>query len=174
MDLSCRSLQFSPKKPLRSRHTDSDGEEDETSDKFGFDTPNETSRNTSGGDEVDGIRKNALFDVFDVAYILFSIVSYVADFATDLFVAASYYFDEHYWWFALTMTFILVPAVTVSGKLLFIIIQDLPLNLFACATGLSIKWYIQDTNNKHAPPVSKTKMVIRTLSLICFMNPIVR
>lgn len=105
-------------------------------------------------DEVDGLRAKASFGWLDITCILVSICSYVADLGTDGFIAATYYRAEHYWYFGLTVAFVAVPAITMSG--------------------MSTKWYIKDQNNEHLPHVSRWRWAFRIFCLIFFLSPVAR
>ena len=152
MNVSNRS-QFSPKKPLRSRRNSSDADV-ECDGGFGEGHTSSNGTRGSGVDEVDGIGRTAIFNPFDIAYIIFSIISYLADVGTDIYVALNYYDRQDYYYFGFTIAFVGVPAMTVSV--------------------LSLKWYIKDQSDKHAPRISNTRWTFRILSLILFMNPIER
>ena len=110
MNESTRTVAFRPRKALKNRR--SDEEDRDVSHNGDLDSA------PASVDEVDGIRKKARFDGFDVFYMVFSIISYLADLATDLFVATGYFLTGNLWWFGLTLGFILIPAITVSGKTL--------------------------------------------------------
>lgn len=105
-------------------------------------------------DEVDGLRGKANFNWLDMVCIVVSICSYVADLITDGFMAATYYHAEHYWYFGLTLAFVAIPALTMSG--------------------LSAKWYIKDQNIQHFPPVSKCIWAFRIFCLVFFLSPVAR
>ena len=56
--------------------------------------------NDSSQDDVDGLRAKANFNWLDIFCIIVSICSYIADLATDGFIAATYFQTKHYWYFA--------------------------------------------------------------------------
>jgi len=105
-------------------------------------------------DEVDGLRAKANFSWLDITCIVVSICSYMADLATDGFIAATYYQTHHYWYFGLTVAFVAIPAITM--------------------TGMSTKWYIKDQNNEHFPHVSRSRWAFRIFCLIFFLSPVAR
>jgi len=105
-------------------------------------------------DDIDGLRAKANFNWLDVTCIVVSIFSYLADLVTDGFMAATYFHKEHYWYFAFTVTFFIIPAFTM--------------------TGLSTKWYIKDQSGQQFPPVSRGRWAFRIFCLIFFLSPVAR
>ena len=53
----------------------------------------------------------------------------------------------HYWYFGLTLTFILIPSLTM--------------------TGFSLRWYLQDAENSQLPPVPSWRWILRIIVLLC-------
>ena len=51
---------------------------------------------------------------FSTFCILFSITTYLVDVGTDVYLAWKYATDEHWWYFALTLIFIILPGFVMS------------------------------------------------------------
>lgn len=51
----------------------------------------------------------------DCCWTLAALLVFFSDGASDLWLAADYYLRRDYWWFALTLVFIVVPSVVVQG-----------------------------------------------------------
>ena len=60
----------------------------------------------------------------------------------------------HYWYFGLTLTFVLIPSLTM--------------------TGFSLRWYLQDAENSELPPISPIRWILRIIVLLCQIAPILR
>ena len=59
----------------------------------------------------------------------------------------------HYWYFGLTVTFVLLPSLTM--------------------TGFSLRWYLQDAENAELPEVPTWRWILRILMLllqVCIIN----
>ena len=75
----------------------------------------------NGLDEIDALPSNLRYSNFDLMYTLISVLTYLFDLFMDCAVA--YYFYHlaaehgiyHYWYFGLTVTFVLVPSLTMTG-----------------------------------------------------------
>ena len=52
----------------------------------------------------------------------------------------------HYWYFGLTVTFVLLPSLTM--------------------TGFSLRWYLNDAENLQLPPVPTWKWILRIIVLL--------
>lgn len=87
-------------------------------------------------------------------------LTYVFDFAMDCTVAFYFYHLAvnhgiyHYWYFGLTVAFIVLPSLTM--------------------TGFSLRWYLMDADNPHLPEVSWISWIIRLLALMFQFAPILR
>ena len=72
-------------------------------------------------DEVDALPANLRYSNFDLMYTLISVLTYLFDLVMDCAVA--YYFYHlaaehgiyHYWYFGLTVSFVLIPSLTMTG-----------------------------------------------------------
>lgn len=54
------------------------------------------------------------FSLLDCCWTLCALLVFFSDGASDLWLAADYYLRREYWWFALTLVFILIPSVVVQ------------------------------------------------------------
>ena len=52
----------------------------------------------------------------------------------------------HYWYFGLTLTFVILPSLTM--------------------TGFSLRWYLMDSDNAQLPPVPTWKWILRITILL--------
>lgn len=107
-----------------------------------------------GYDTTDALPKNLSFTVLDIAGIIYSICSFFLDVAFDIFVALVHYNNGNIWWFTLTVCFVAVPSLTM--------------------TGFSLRWYLVDADEKKLPPVSTTRWVLRIVFLVLQMGPLLR
>lgn len=72
-------------------------------------------------DEIDALPANLRYSNFDLTYTLISVLTYQFDLVMDCAVA--YYFYHlaaehgiyHYWYFGLTVSFVLIPSLTMNG-----------------------------------------------------------
>ena len=60
----------------------------------------------------------------DMFFSCFAIFSYVLDIGTDLFLAYQYFLLGHYFWFAFTLAFFLVPSIIMSIFSLILYLRD--------------------------------------------------
>ena len=70
----------------------------------------------------------------DVFYVVVSVGTFAWDVGSDGFLAYRYYVGGHWWWFGLTLAFVVVPSLTVMA--------------------LSLVWYWQE-NADTAPDLSR-------------------
>jgi len=66
---------------------------------------------------------------YEVILTMVSILSYIFDIGSDIYLAFVYYRDGDIWWFTLTVIFISVPSVTI--------------------TVFSFVWYVQDSHRSY-------------------------
>ena len=103
-------------------------------------------------DEVDALPPNLRYSNFDFLCTILSVATYVFDLVMDVIVAAYFYHlgvthgVYHYWYFGLTVTFILLPSLTM--------------------TGFSFRWYLLDAENSQLPPVPMWLWILRLLMLM--------
>ncbi|GFX05548.1 XK-related protein 6 [Trichonephila clavipes] len=107
-----------------------------------------------GYDTTDSLPKNLNFSVLDILGIIISVCSFFMDVAFDVLVAVVHYNNGNIWWFTLTVCFIAVPSLTM--------------------TGFSLRWYLVDADEKKLPTVSTTRWVLRIIFLVLQMGPLLR
>lgn len=72
-------------------------------------------------DEVDALPERMAYSNFDLLCTLISLATYVFDLVMDVVIAVYFYHLAvthgiyHYWYFGLTVTFILLPSLTMTG-----------------------------------------------------------
>jgi hypothetical protein len=66
-------------------------------------------------DETDALPPSLRFNHFDMACIIFSMITYTLDLAMDLYIAYIYYTGEWIGYFVLTLIFVIVPAGTMTA-----------------------------------------------------------
>ena len=66
-------------------------------------------------DEVDALPEKMQYTYKDLAVVLLSILSFLIDTGTDVWVAVHFYRSQRMYEFALTLVFIVVPALTMTG-----------------------------------------------------------
>ncbi|KAJ8016830.1 hypothetical protein DPEC_G00011430 [Dallia pectoralis] len=54
------------------------------------------------------------YSLLDCSWTLCALLVFFSDGASDLWLAADYYLRRNYWWFALTLVFVIVPSVVVQ------------------------------------------------------------
>ncbi|XP_035596137.2 XK-related protein 7-like [Oncorhynchus keta] len=54
------------------------------------------------------------YSLHDCSWTLCALLVFFSDGASDLWLAADYYLSRNYWWFALTLVFVIVPSVVVQ------------------------------------------------------------
>lgn len=111
-------------------------------------------------DETDALPEGLRYNWFDLLCTMISILTYVLDVVMDCVVA--YYFYHlavdhgiyHYWYFGLTIFFIVMPSLTM--------------------TGFSFRWYLMDNDNTQLPAVGTCRWILRLLILLFQIAPILR
>merc|ERR1712212_276266 len=111
-------------------------------------------------DETDALPESLRYNWFDLMCTLISVLTYLADLAMDCVIA--YYFYHlssahgihHYWYFGLTVFFIVMPSLTM--------------------TGFSFRWYLMDSDNPQLPEVGMVRWVLRLMVLLLQIAPILR
>lgn len=107
-----------------------------------------------GYDTTDALPKTLRFTLLDILGIIGSICSFVIDVALDILVAIVHYRTGNVWFFTLTVCFIAIPSLTM--------------------TGFSLRWYLVDADEKRLPPVSMKRWIIRIIFLVFQMGPVLR
>ncbi|CAN9515286.1 unnamed protein product [Ophioblennius macclurei] len=54
------------------------------------------------------------YTLLDCCWVLCALLVFFSDGATDLWLAADYYLRDDYWWFGLTLVFVVVPSAVVQ------------------------------------------------------------
>jgi len=111
-------------------------------------------------DETDALPPTLRYNALDFLCTVISVVTYILDVVMDCVVA--YYFYHlavdhgiyHYWYFGLTVFFIVMPSLTM--------------------TGFSFRWYLMDSDNPQLPEVSIWRWILRLLVLLLQIAPILR
>jgi len=97
-------------------------------------------------DSVDALPSKMTYTFMDFSCTMLSVGSYVFDLAMDVIVTAYFYHLAvshgiyHYWYFGLSLAFILVPSLTM--------------------TGFSLRWYLIDLDNQSLPKVEEEYVAI--------------
>lgn len=105
-------------------------------------------------DHIDALPPEMSFTWFDIIALVTSIVTFLGDIGTDTVVAAFHLHNGDYWYFSLTVAFIAIPTLIV--------------------TGISLRWYVLDAREAGSPPISKCKWATRVTFLLLQLGPIVR
>ncbi|XP_048406233.1 XK-related protein 7-like [Stegostoma tigrinum] len=72
-------------------------------------------------------RQREEYSLADCCWILGALLVFFSDGATDVWLAVDYYFQGDYWWFGLTLIFVVVPSLVVQV--------------------LSFRWFVYDYTN---------------------------
>lgn len=128
-------------------------------DQSGFSHEDSIVGATTTIDLTDGVelrtkRLEMTFNFLDAASLIFSMCSFFLDLVTDIAVACFHYLNNDYWYCALTVAFIMLPTLVT--------------------TGISLRWYIIDSQMEGTEPISKTQWIIRSLFHILQIAPILR
>lgn len=107
-------------------------------------------RGATEEDEPDALPPSLHYGNFDFFCTVISIVTYLADLIMDLIVCVYFYHlavsSRHYWYFGLTLAFILLPSLTM--------------------TGFSFRWYLMDADNADLERVPLWKWILRLVVLM--------
>ncbi|XP_054152903.1 XK-related protein 4-like [Oppia nitens] len=105
-------------------------------------------------DRVDALPEHMTFTILDAVAILFSIGSFLLDIGTDIAVAAYYYITDNNWYFYLTLTFVILPTLVM--------------------TGISLRWYVVDSREEGSPKITPFQWILRVIFLLLQLGPILR
>ncbi|XP_060529521.1 XK-related protein 7-like [Cylas formicarius] len=106
-------------------------------------------------DSPDKITENShIFGPFYVSCVLLSIITYIADLALTIILLYFYSIQGHGVYFALTLTFVLLPAI--------------------CITTVSFRWYIIDHDDPSVGRASSCRWIIRIILLLLQLSPLLR
>ncbi|XP_028667497.2 XK-related protein 7 [Erpetoichthys calabaricus] len=75
-------------------------------------------------------RTEQRYSLLDCCWVLCALLVFFSDGATDLWLAVDYYLKRDYWWFGLTLVFVVVPSVVVQV--------------------LSFRWFVYDYSDHNA------------------------
>lgn len=107
-----------------------------------------------GYDTTDALPSKLNFNLLDIFGIVLSICTYFMDVALDILLAVVHFRNGNTWYFTLTVCFIAVPSLTM--------------------TGFSLRWYLVDADEKQMPKVSTRKWIFRIVFLVFQMGPVLR
>ena len=112
-----------------------------------------------GTDVTDYSPRDLVFGHFDSLVLLVSIASYFVDVGSDIWVAILYFQGNNYWWFVMTVTFVVGPSIVMT--------------LF------SLSWYVKDHRaHKEAGDESRQASPLqwasRFLFLLLQIGPVLR
>jgi hypothetical protein len=105
-------------------------------------------------DRIDSLPQEMSFTWFDILALVTSITTFLIDIGTDTVVAAFHLHNGDYWYFSLTVAFIAIPTLIV--------------------TGISLRWYVLDAREEGSPPISTCKWATRVTFLLLQLGPIIR
>ena len=97
------------------------------------------------------------FTKFDIGVYIFSIISYICDIGSDIWICYMYYSKGDTWWFRLTLVFIILPSVTMSA--------------------FSLRWYILDykhDKHHHTCIAWFFRWLVRIIFLSIHLAPVLR
>ena len=101
-------------------------------------------------DEPDALPPSLHYGNFDFLCTVISVVTYLADLIMDIIVCVYFYHlavdSRHFWYFGLTLAFILLPSLTM--------------------TGFSFRWYLMDADNADLERVPLWKWILRLVVLM--------
>ena len=60
----------------------------------------------------------------DISCFIWGILTYMADIGTDMWLAYKYFNQRHYWWFSLTLGFLVVPTIIITVYSLVLYCMD--------------------------------------------------
>ena len=109
---------------------------------------------TASSDRIDSLPLDMSFTWFDILALVTSITTFLIDIGTDTVVAAFHLHNGDYWYFSLTVAFIVIPTLIV--------------------TGISLRWYVLDAREEGSPPITKCKWLTRVTFLLLQLGPIIR
>lgn len=113
-----------------------------------------TTIDLTDGDDLRAKRLEMSFNILDAASLIFSISSFCLDLITDTAVACFHYLNNDYWYCILTVAFIMLPTLIT--------------------TGISLRWYIIDSQQEGSEPISKSQWTVRFVFHILQIGPILR
>lgn len=109
---------------------------------------------STSADEVDYPPNNYIYRWIDVMFVVGGMCTYFLDWGLDILTAYTHWKHNDVVWFTLTVIFISVPSLVM--------------------TGVSLHWYIKDADNSHVPKASMCRWVVRIILLVFQLGPILR
>lgn len=107
--------------------------------------------NAEAADQTAAKLKKTKVTYMDITCTIFPTITYVVDIVFDIIVAANHFKNGHEKFGILTVCFIVIPAVTMSG--------------------FSFWWYLTD---EYKNKVSTKRWILRVIFLLLFIAPIFR
>ncbi|GAB6033201.1 hypothetical protein CHUAL_012807 [Chamberlinius hualienensis] len=117
-------------------------------------TCNSIEDETTGTETTNNIGKKQKYGFWDGVCVFISLCTYIFDQVTDVMVAVYFFNKAMYWYFGLTLAFVIVPSITM--------------------TVFSLTWYIQDYKEGVRPPGSRLQWTLRAIGLFLNCGPILR
>ncbi|XP_018321466.1 XK-related protein 6 [Agrilus planipennis] len=128
--------------------------EDCTVVRFSKDHSTARIENYKNNDSPDRLSDTVYFGTFYVICVIFSIFSYVADLTLACFLLYFYSVNGYGVYFALTLTFVVMPAIIL--------------------TAFNMRWYIIDNDDASLGKVSLCQWVVRIIFLLLQISPLLR
>lgn len=94
------------------------------------------------------------FSLCDAVLTVLAMVGYMSDLGSDIFVACMHYRYRNYWWFGLTVSFVVLPSLTVAA--------------------FSFAWYISDWKEFHGKGDGTRRWIIRYIFVFLQLAPLMR
>lgn len=94
------------------------------------------------------------FGPCDVVLTVLAMIGYLSDLGSDIFVAFMHYGHRNYWWFGLTVSFMVLPSLTVAA--------------------FSFAWYINDWKEFRGKGDGTRRWIIRYIFVFLQLAPLMR
>lgn len=111
----------------------------------GREATSEPEKSESFTDKADAINGTDTYSSYEIVFTVMSILSYIFDVGSDIYLAFVYYNEGDIWWFTLTIIFVIVPSLVI--------------------TVFSFIWYIQDTSRRPHPLIWLPRIILLFLQL---------
>ncbi|KAK7128634.1 hypothetical protein R3I94_017007 [Phoxinus phoxinus] len=100
------------------------------------------------------------FSLLDCCWVLCALLVFFSDGATDLWLAADYYLWRQYWWFGLTLVFVVVPSAVVQVLSFRWFVYDYS-EMSASPTGDGCDFSTKDSDRRRTLPANGTRKCCR-------------
>ncbi|KAG1962123.1 XK-related protein 7 [Pimephales promelas] len=100
------------------------------------------------------------FSLLDCCWVLCALLVFFSDGATDLWLAADYYLRREYWWFGLTLVFVVVPSAVVQVLSFRWFVYDYS-EMSASPTGDGCDFSTKDSDRRRTLPANGTRKCCR-------------